>query len=304
LLARNFEASRDTGGRAVGAGFALYCGRVTASEGRTNTTAVLAVVAGAVGFCFWGFGGVIAIVLGLAARREIARSEGAESGMGLASAGIVLGGLNLASAALAVVAAIALALQGSTRFAPSVAPLPAPGLPAAPTASAAAKRSAAPETATRAVGIEETAFGKIRLVDIGAGETSLRQLLEHEQKTARGQNQQLVLYVVSPNCLPCNGITLALTDSRLQTALANVRLVRIDAASYGAELLALGIPIATVPGFALVGANLRPNDYVHGGEWDADVAENIAPVLGAFVRGKYSARRHPFRTQRPDETAL
>jgi hypothetical protein len=65
------------------------------------------------------------------------------------------------------------------------------------------------------------------------------------------------------------------------------------------------LPLETVPGFALMGSNLRVVDYIHGGEWDADIADNIAPVLTAFVRGKYLNRRHkePERA-RADETRL
>ena len=34
---------------------------------------------------------------------------------------------------------------------------------------------------------------------------------------------------------------------------------------------------------------------IHGGEWDDDIPPNIAPVLGAFVRGKYGTRRYPWQ---------
>jgi hypothetical protein len=91
----------------------------------------------------------------------------------------------------------------------------------------------------------------------------------------------------------------------MQSALAGVRLVRVDVSDFRVELAALGIPTDSVPGFALLSEGLRPMDFVHGGEWDADVPENIAPVLGAFVRGKYTVRRHHFRAaQRSDETTL
>jgi hypothetical protein len=42
-------------------------------------------------------------------------------------------------------------------------------------------------------------------------------------------------------------------------------------------------------------------DLIDGGEWDADVPENIAPVLGAFVRGTYSNRRHARAPAPPPE---
>jgi hypothetical protein len=96
-----------------------------------------------------------------------------------------------------------------------------------------------------------------------------------------------------------------LRDPAMQTALAGVRLVRVDASEFSAELAMLGIPTDTVPGFALLADSLRPSDFIHGGEWDADVAQNISAVLGPFVRRKYVHRRHPYQeAARPDETAL
>ncbi len=47
-----------------------------------------------------------------------------------------------------------------------------------------------------------------------------------------------------------------------------------------------------------LGVNLTPRDGIDGGEWDDDIAQNIAPVLGAFVRGKYPARREAWKAVR------
>jgi hypothetical protein len=70
-------------------------------------------------------------------------------------------------------------------------------------------------------------------------------------------------------------------------------LVRVDLNVFGDELKQLRMPTNLYPAFFLLGPDNRPIDAVHGGEWDDDVAENIAPVLGAFVRGEYKKRRHP-----------
>jgi hypothetical protein len=153
--------------------------------------------------------------------------------------------------------------------------------------------------------VHEIPLGKLRLVDVIPSKTGLRRALEGEQKSAQSAHERLLLFVVTTNCLPCNGVALALRDARMQSALAGVRLVRVDVSDFKVELAALGIPTETVPGFALLSESLRPIDFVHGGEWDADIPENIAPVLGAFVRGKYTDRRHRYRAaQRPDETTL
>jgi hypothetical protein len=278
------------------------------SAQRTNTTAILAVIAGVIGFCFWGLGGVLAIVLGLAARGEITRSGGREAGTGLATAGIVLGGLNLASLVIAI--AVGIAMLASPGASTAHAPPPPRAIPAAPRipshGSAPAATASAPHLQqSREHETRETVLGKIRLVDLHAGTTSLRQALLEQRKAARSGKETLLVFVAAPNCLPCNGVALSLRDPLMQAALAGVRLVRLDASEFSAELAALGIPTETVPGFALLGESLRPSDFVHGGEWDADIARNISAVLGPFVRGKYGTRRHPYQeAARPDETAL
>ena len=51
------------------------------------------------------------------------------------------------------------------------------------------------------------------------------------------------------------------------------------------------MPIKAIPGFFLLSPDLSPKDAINGGEWDDDIPPNIAPVLGAFMRGKYAKRR-------------
>lgn len=275
------------------------------SPQKLNTTALLAAFAGVLGFCFWGIGGVLAIVLGLAARAEIARSAGRESGQAAAIAGIALGALNVASCIIGIAVGIALlarpAAPSSTLAAPKVV-----AAPPVPTASASAAPRAAPENASREHSVREARFGSVRLVDVAAAEDkSLRRILENQQRAASLAQERVVLFVVGPNCLPCNGFMLALPDTRMQTALRNVRLVRVDASEFAPDLGALGIPAETVPGFALLAAGQRVSDYVDGGEWDADIAQNIAPVLGPFIQGKYRVRRRHFQSEdRADRTAL
>ena len=274
---------------------------------KTNTTAILAMLAGVFGFCFCGLGGVLALVLGLAARAEIARSSGRESGSGLAATAIALGALNLAMVVLGLAISVAtLSLPAAVAKLGLPAPAP-PSAPVVPSPSARPLPSSREELApfTREYATRETTFGKIRVVDPSPEAASLRATLAEQQRAALTAKETLLVFVVAPNCLPCNGVMLSLRDARMQAALAEVRLVRIDVSEFGAELVALGVPTETVPGFAFLSASLRPTDYVHGGEWDADIAANISAVLGPFVRGKYTARRHRYReAARPDETAL
>jgi hypothetical protein len=74
---------------------------------------------------------------------------------------------------------------------------------------------------------------------------------------------------------------------------------------FAAELDALGVPFHSIPGFALLDAQIRPLDFVDGGEWGEDTPHNIAPVLAGFMRGNYNARRRPWHgTTRRKITAL
>jgi hypothetical protein len=147
--------------------------------------------------------------------------------------------------------------------------------------------------------------GDLVLVDVGTEVPTLSGELERQRKLARQRGGRVLLWVVQPQCGPCNGVAASLKDPLMQQALDSVRLVRVDASRFGSELGQLGIPYDVIPGFALLDDQNRPLDYINGGEWDEDIAPNIAPVLSEFVRGSYKARRRPFSgVKREDETAL
>lgn len=274
---------------------------------KLNTTALLAALTGVIGFCFWGIGGVLAIVLGITARTEIARSAGRESGNAAAVTGIALGVLNIASCVIAMAVGIAFIARPAAPPTPAPAAAPFAAAPTSPSPSASvSKRGAPAERSTLERSRREARIGSVRVVDISASfDRSLRGGFEREQRAASAAGERLVVFVVGPNCLPCNGVMMSLNDGRMQRALPHVRLLRVDASEFGADLSALGVPADTVPGFALLGAGQRVTDYVDGGEWDADVPQNIAPVLGPFIEGKYRVRRRQYQSEvRSDQTAL
>lgn len=78
---------------------------------QTDGFAIASLVAGIAGFAIWILGGVAAIVFGIVARTRI-RDDPSRQGSGLATAGIVLGGVSLLFSALF----IALAVTAVTRF--------------------------------------------------------------------------------------------------------------------------------------------------------------------------------------------
>ncbi len=279
---------------------------------RTNGLALWALVFSVLGFvCMWGVGGLLAIAFGLMARGEIERARGTQRGRGLATSGIVLGSLNLVACIVAVAVGVTwLASPGRhggvakspPLFAPPSSPVPAP----APTpASSAAPGRAAGATASSETGTIVTRVGRVDLVDVGSDVRSLGDELDKQRVLAERSGKKLLLWVVQADCHPCNGVAAALTEPNMQSALEGVRVVRVDPQDFALELRQFNIPIDKIPGFALLGSDQRPTDYVNGGEWDEDVAANIAPVLGKFVRGAYTKRRDPWRGgTREDETAL
>jgi hypothetical protein len=278
-------------------------------DSRLSPTALLALVVGIFSticfFVFVGIAGVTAIVLGFVALSEIKRSEGRLHGDGTAIAGIVLGVLHVGGLAIGVALLIAShAGSKSAHVAPGYVP-PAPAVRAPPTPVTPLRNPEQPGGKTADAATRATRFGGVTLVDPGAGAGTLATILGEEQARADAEHQKLLIFVSSPEFSSCNGVSVALRDARLQKALAGVRILRLNVNDYAVELARLGIPVDVFPGFALVTPEGRPLDYVNGGEWDADVPENIAPVLGNFIHGRYLRRRSPWHgPTREGDTAL
>jgi hypothetical protein len=278
-------------------------------DSRLSPTALSALVVGIFSipcfFVFPGVAGLAAIALGAVAISEIKRADGRLHGFGTAAAGMVLGALHLAGSV------VMLAL-----FVTSAAMAPGPHSPPPPV-SPSPPSTSPPPSATRVVNPEQpggrtleaqtrvTKFGGVTLVDPAPGATTLAALLREERAHADAENAKLLVWISSPELAPCNGVGVALRDGRMQKALAGTRILRLNVNDYYVELSRVGLPVKVLPGFALMSPEGRPLDYVNGGEWDADVPENIIPVLGNFIHGRYTQRRHPWRgPARGDETAL
>jgi hypothetical protein len=163
-----------------------------------------------------------------------------------------------------------------------------------------------PKDATRGADrVTVKRIGRIVLADVGSAVRSLDAELISQRRSAEQRGETLLVWLVVDQCAPCESVARALGDPLMQRALADVRLVRIDVHDFQTELRFLHVPVDKIPGFALLDEDNRPVDYLHGGEWDEDVAKNIAPVLGRFVKGTYDSRREPWRGgRRDDETSL
>lgn len=256
---------------------------------RISPLAVSSVVA----LIFGPVGAVLAIVFGHQARREIERSAGRRSGFALATVGMALGVLLTMGwgGALSY-----FALTYGTRVDPAG---DEPGTPA-PIAPAPTLRAPSPhpaplqpeQFAPRHTRVKKE--GSIVLVDVGTSSAVFAEELAKQRAEASRDGESLVIMTTAGSCDPCRGVDRSLADPLLQKALAGVRLLRVDVNVFHDDLAALQIPDQAIPGFFLPAPDLTPRDGVDGGEWDDDIPRNIAPVLGAFVRGKYTQRRRPW----------
>jgi hypothetical protein len=242
-------------------------------------------------------GSILAVVFGWYARREIERSAGRRRGWGLATAGMALG--TIVTLWWGLAGSYWLITQRHASDAVDAEPSFEPRAPAA------APRGAPIDVlpwAPRHTKVRRQ--GEITVVDVGTSTTSLADELAKQRAEASSAGETLLVMTTLAECEPCRGVDRALADPLLQEALRKVRLVRVDVHVFGEDLEELRVPIDGYPYFFLPAPDLTPRDAVHGGEWDDDIPVNIAPVLRAFVRGKYDKRRHPWKAPPPSGITL
>ncbi|WP_437564676.1 DUF4190 domain-containing protein [Sorangium sp. So ce542] len=260
-----------------------------------STLAVSSVVAA----LFGPLGAVAAIAFGWAARREIERAPEARRGHGLASVGLSLGVLLTLCWSSAIGFGVwmwrthsggettAALGEGEASPEPASAASPAAPLPDVPPPAAQPGGSVPQRTTHRRI-------GGLSIVDIGVDVSTLSEELAKQRAEAHAQGEKVLVMTTSDPCEPCRGVDRALGDPLMQTALRSVRLVRVDIDVFKEDLDQIKMPRRLYPGFFLLSPDLTPQDGINGGEWDDDIARNIAPVLGAFVRGQYTTRRQPW----------
>ena len=171
---------------------------------------------------------------------------------------------------------------------PPARPTPPPS--ATPSANASANLDDVAPNDTRV-----TEVGDITVVDLGVSEPSLKSALVRELGTAKSSGEDVMVMTVSTSCDPCKGVATSLRDDRLQTALKKIRIVRVNLEVFKEDVARLGLQVLPMPVYALLTADGNPRDAIDGGEWEEDVPENIATVLGAFVQGEFKKRKKPFK---------
>jgi hypothetical protein len=217
--------------------------------------------------------GLPAIILGALAHRDIRRSGGVVGGAGLATAGIFLGAMGsiLFVVWLGIVAFAVLGQSG-------------------PSAALSPQRTEAPVAATATA-----RSGRAAVVELHTGGGALQTQLLAQVAAAHRAGQAVLVETSMKSCDPCAEIDLAAPDPTLQQAMSDVRWLRIDVSEFRSELAGLRMNEPTVPWFYLLDSRGQPRDAISADEWDDNVAENIAPVLGAFVHGKLQPRRTSWR---------
>jgi hypothetical protein len=251
-----------------------------------SRVAVISLVAAFLG----PIGALVAILGGVSAWREIGRSAGRQTGRALAAAASVLGVVALAAWSVVFAAKL-------QRFAASDHPVPTVARPA-PRGGARPRAPLPAPTPRIPRDTQLEAVGSITVVDVGKSVAALEKELTAQLLAAAQRRETVLVMTTGASCDPCRGVDASLIDARLQEALAGVRLVRVDLDVFREDLDLIGIPHDRYPGFFLLGPDGRPRDGIDGGEWDEDVPENIAPVLGPFVKGAYVKRREMWRPPR------
>jgi thiol-disulfide isomerase/thioredoxin len=264
---------------------------------QTDEKAIVALVLGALSvFCFGPLTGIPAIIVGVLSRKSIAAANGTKTGGGLAMTGIVAGVASIVLTASAV-AAIALAGASASHDARDDEQAFA-----GDTDETEGDSEDEGDEAQEGLGVRprrgavaaETSVEKIdalEVVDLHPGSGALRDQLVAQLARSQASKRTMLVQTTAEWCKPCQEINDSLEDSRMNRALANVSLVRVDIDEFGDELKPLRLPATSVPWFVLLGADLKLKDAISAGEWDDNIPANMAPVLSKFLSGKLKVRR-------------
>ncbi len=199
--------------------------------------------------------------------------------------GIVTGTIGAAITAIAVVALLLGLAAGLATARPDVAADP----PQASAAPATPDDTESQEPRAKPVVVRTS----IDVVTLTPSAKRLRDQLRGELHTAEAHGEKLLVQTTATWAPVCGEIDVSLGDPRMETALSKVRLVRVDVDSFETDLKAMRMYEGNVPWFFVIDARTaRPIDAIGADEWDDNVAENMAPVLGSFVKGTYRERRH------------
>ena len=140
-------------------------------------------------------------------------------------------------------------------------------------------------------GAKITSYDDLVLVELSPDDGPLR-----EQLLGWAGNSVERTFMVETTatwCGPCKAFTKYASDPEMTKALAGVTVVRVDIDWFAEDALTgVGLSASSVPWFVLFDDKLVVKDAITSGEWEEDVPANMAPVLGAFVRGTFTKRKY------------
>jgi len=110
---------------------------------------------------------------------------------------------------------------------------------------------------------------------------------------AKEKGHGVLVETAAPSSSASREFDTSLYDRRMQRALGAVDLVRIDIEEFAPELASLRMYTEAVPYFYKIDSTARPTDAISADEWDANIPQNMAPVLESFVAGTLRQRRSP-----------
>jgi hypothetical protein len=205
--------------------------------------------------------GIPALILGLRSKRDIERSRGVWTGNGQAIAAIMMG------------------------FFGSIGSLAILALTLGPLAISKIAHNDAPAIA------KISDVGTIHVIALANRTGTLLENLRSITKERHGKN--VLLQTRYRRCGACDEFQSALSDTKMQAALAGTILVRVDVAVFREELEALKIETQSAPWFYKLSESVKATDGISAGEWDENIPANMAPVLESFMRGTLKVRRDP-----------
>lgn len=166
-----------------------------------------------------------------------------------------------------------------------VKPPPAPAAPApAPAQKPAAMKGLTPNA-------KITSHDDFVMVDLSPDDGPLRDQVVGWLGNSR--DRIFMVQTTAKWCRPCIGFSKYAGDPVMTKALAGVTLARIDIDQFDEDAIkSVGLSASEVPWFVLFDDKLAIQDAITSSEWDDDIPENMAPVLGPFAHGTYTNRRH------------
>jgi hypothetical protein len=138
--------------------------------------------------------------------------------------------------------------------------------------------------------LETSRASALKVVDVAEDRPFAAQM-RNVLDDARAEHKTVLLQTHSQKDVRCAQIAAALPDARVQRALTNVTLVRVDVDRYEVELHAMHIESRSAPYFYVLDESALPVDAMSGREVEPSAPAKMGPRLAAVARGATGAKR-------------